>query len=156
MVAEEGKKAPEFSLPADNGATVSLADYGGKQAVVLYFYPKDQTPGCTTEACDFRDHAGAFAKQGVAVLGVSPDSVKSHVNFVEKQNLNFPLLADVDHAVCEAYGVWKEKNMMGRRYMGVERSTFLIGKDGRIARAWRGVKVPGHVEQVLEAAGSLA
>lgn len=156
MPVEAGTKAPEFRLPAGGGKEIGLADYAGKQAVVLYFYPKDQTPGCTTEACDFRDLSSAFAERGAAVLGISPDSVRSHDSFTRNQELTFPLLADETHEVCEAYGVWKEKNMMGRKYMGVERSTFVIDKGGVIARVWRGVKVSGHAGEVLDAVAQLA
>jgi peroxiredoxin Q/BCP len=148
----EGKKAPAFALEATDGTKIALKDFAGKQPVVLYFYPKDMTSGCTTEACDFRDNGAALKKLGVAVLGVSPDSVKSHGKFTEKEQLNFPLLADVEKKVAEAYGVWVEKSMYGRKYMGIERSTFLIDKDGKIAKAWRKVKVPGHVAEVLAAA----
>lgn len=151
MVAEEGKKAPAFDLPASTGGTIALADYAGKQNVVLYFYPKDMTPGCTTEACDFRDNQGALAAMGAVVLGVSPDPLASHAKFIEQESLNFPLLADEDKAVCQAYGVWAEKTMYGKKYMGVERSTFLIDKTGTIARSWRKVKVNGHTDEVLEA-----
>ena len=155
MVAEEGKKAPDFNLPASTGGNVSLDDYAGNQTVVLYFYPKDSTPGCTTEACSFRDNQERVTALGAVVLGVSPDSLKSHVKFIEKYDLNFPLLADEGHAVCEDYGVWTEKTMCGRRYMGVERSTFLIDKSGKIARAWRKVKVDGHTDEVLAALKAL-
>lgn len=155
MVAEEGKMAPGFKLPASTGGDVSLDDYKGDKTVVLYFYPKDSTPGCTTEACDFRDNQERVTALGAVVLGVSPDSLKSHVKFIEKHDLNFPLLADEDHSVCEAYGVWTEKTMCGRRYMGVERSTFLIDKSGKIARAWRKVKVDGHIGEVLAALKAL-
>jgi len=155
MVAEVGQKAPAFTLPAGDGGKISLADYVGKNVVVLYFYPKDMTPGCTTEACNFRDESSAIKKLGAVVLGVSPDSPKSHVRFAEQQRLNFPLLADEDHAVCERYGVWTEKTMAGHKYMGVERSTFLIDKKGAIVRAWRKVKVDGHVPEVLAAIGEL-
>ena len=155
MVVEEGKKAPAFELPASTGGMISLADYVGKQNIVLYFYPKDSTPGCTTEACSFRDNQAEIKKLGAVVLGVSPDSLKSHDKFIEKQSLNFPLLADEDRAVCEAYGVWVEKSMYGRKYMGVERSTFLIDKKGKVAKVWRKVKVNGHTEEVLEALKAL-
>jgi len=151
MVAEVGKQAPAFILPAGEGGKISLADYVGKNVVVLYFYPKDMTPGCTTEACNFRDESSAIKKLGAVVLGVSPDSPKSHVRFAEQQRLNFPLLADEDHAVCEQYGVWTEKTMAGHKYMGVERSTFLIDKAGKITREWRKVKVDGHVQEVVAA-----
>lgn len=151
MPAEEGKKAPAFSLPSSEDRKIGLKDFVGQQPLVLYFYPKDNTSGCTREACDFRDNMGALQKEGVAVVGISPDSVASHKKFIEKQGLNFPLLADENHEVCEKYGVWKEKSMYGRKYFGVERSTFLIGRDGKIAKAWRKVKVPGHVDEVKTA-----
>lgn len=127
----------------------TLKDYRG-QTIVLYFYPKDNTSGCTAEACDFRDHYKAFLKKGAVVLGVSPDSAKSHEGFKAKQSLPFPLIADEDKSLCKAYGVWKEKSMYGRKYMGVERSTFVIGPDGRIMNIWRKVSVPGHVQAVQE------
>lgn len=152
---EENDKAPDFSLEATGGETVSLKDFAGKHPVVLYFYPKDATPGCTKEGCQFRDYHDDFAKLGVKVFGISPDPVASHKKFAAKQEFNFPLLSDPDHAVCEAYGVWKEKNMYGRKFWGVERSTFLIGKDGKLAQVWRKVKVAGHVEAVFEAAQAL-
>jgi peroxiredoxin Q/BCP len=151
MVAKVGKKAPAFTLPAGDGGKISLADFVGKNVVVLYFYPRDMTPGCTIEACNFRDESSEIKKLGAVVLGVSPDSPMSHVKFAEKESLNFPLLADEDHAVCEEYGVWTEKSMAGRKYMGVERSTFLIDKEGKIAREWRKVKVDGHVQEVIDA-----
>lgn len=143
-----GQQAPDFTLPASSGKTISLHDYRGKN-VVLYFYPKDMTPGCTTEACDFRDYHPEFAKLDTVVLGISPDDVKSHDKFTAKHELPFPLLADVDHQVAEAYGVWVLKKMYGREYMGIERSTFLIGKDGVVANVWPKVKVAGHVQDVL-------
>jgi peroxiredoxin Q/BCP len=150
MKADIGKKAPAFKLPATDGSTIALKDLAGKP-VVLYFYPKDMTSGCTVEACDFRDASAQLKKLGAVVLGVSPDPVKKHVKFTEKEKLNFPLLADEDHKVCEAYEVWKEKSMYGVKYMGVERSTFLIDKDGKLAKEWRKVKVEGHVAEVLAA-----
>lgn len=154
MAAEEGKKAPAFALESNEGKTVALKDFAG-QPVVLYFYPKDMTSGCTTEACDFRDRGAELKKLGAALLGVSPDSAASHGKFIAKESLNFPLLADPDKKACEAYGVWVEKSMYGRKYMGVERSTFLIGPDGKIAKAWRKVKVPGHADEVLAALKAL-
>jgi len=150
MPADVGKKAPAFKLPGSNGKTVSLADLAGK-TVVLYFYPKDDTPGCTKEACDFRDSYAALKRKKVVVLGVSPDSLKAHAKFVDKFELPFPLLADEDHKVAERYGVWVEKSMYGRKYMGIERSTFVIGPDGKVKAAYRKVKVPGHVEEVIAA-----
>lgn len=151
---EEGQKAPTFLLPADDGKTVELADFQGRP-VVLYFYPKDDTPGCTKEACAFRDRKKEIEKLGAVVLGVSPDDVESHVRFKEKYRLNFPLLADKDHQVAERYGAWREKNMYGKKTLGIQRSTFLIGPDGTVAKVWKRVKVDGHDEQVLEALKNL-
>jgi peroxiredoxin Q/BCP len=150
----EGKQAPAFELPDQTGAVVSSASLAGKP-YVLYFYPKDNTPGCTTEACDFRDNFGRFKQTDVQVFGVSPDSSKSHAGFAEKFELPFTLLADADKSLVNAYGVWVKKLNYGREYMGVERSTFLIGADGTIKRVWRNVKVKGHVDQVLEQASTL-
>ncbi|OGS00515.1 MAG: hypothetical protein A3G41_06655 [Elusimicrobia bacterium RIFCSPLOWO2_12_FULL_59_9] len=144
-----GDRAPVFEGFDETGHRHSLADFQGK-TLVLYFYPKDDTPGCTTEACDFRDNLSRLTKSGAAVLGVSPDSGKSHVKFKEKYKLPFPLLADEDKKICSAYGVWKEKSMYGRKYLGVERSTFLIGPDGLIQEVWRKVSVAGHVAEVIE------
>lgn len=149
-----GDKAPAFNLPRDGAGKVSLASLKGK-AVVLYFYPKDDTSGCTKEAIDFTALKGQFAKAGAEVLGVSPDPVKAHDKFVEKHKLGVTLLSDEAKSTLEAYGVWTEKSMYGRKYMGVERTTFLIGPDGRIARIWNKVKVPGHAQEVLEAVKSL-
>lgn len=146
-----GDKAPDFTLQSNNDKDVTLSSLAGKK-VVLFFYPKDNTKGCTQEARDFTEHAKAFKRAGVTVLGISPDSVKSHKKFVEKQELEVNLLADDEKKVVEDYGVWVEKSMYGRKYMGVERSTFLIGPDGRIAQIWRKVKIPKHVEIVLDAA----
>ena len=151
---DEGGIAPQFDLPRDGGGNVSLADLKGK-SVVLYFYPKDNTSGCTTEAIDFTALAGEFAKAGAVIIGLSPDSVKAHDKFIAKHDLGIILAADEDKSVLEAYGVWKEKSMYGRKYMGVERSTFLIDADGKIARIWSKVKVKGHAEAVLEALRSL-
>jgi peroxiredoxin Q/BCP len=145
-----GDKAPEFSLEGGAGETVKLKALRGKP-VVLYFYPKDDTSGCTKEACDFRDTQPAIKKTGAVVLGVSPDSVASHQKFAKKYELPFTLLSDPDHAVAEKYGVWVEKSMYGRKYMGIERTTFLIDADGKIAEIWNKVKVPGHVEAVTAA-----
>lgn len=147
---EEGKKAPAFRLKADDGSTVKLADLKGK-TVVLYFYPKDDTPGCTKEACGFRDRHAAIAKAGAVVLGVSPDDVASHKRFHEKYSLNFRLLADPDHAVAEKYGAWREKNMYGKKSMGIQRSTFLIDGEGKVRKVWKAVKADGHDQQILEA-----
>lgn len=147
---EVGDKAPAFSLEDDQGKKVSLKDFGG-QPVILYFYPKDLTPGCTTEACDFRDAAPKLKKRKIQVLGVSRDPVTQHGKFRDKHDLNFPLLADVDGKVCEAYGVWKEKSLYGRKFMGIERTTFVIDGKGKIAHVFRKVKVAGHVEAALAA-----
>jgi peroxiredoxin Q/BCP len=151
---QDGDKAPAFELPTDSGEALSLSRFKGK-SVVLYFYPKDDTSGCTAEAKDFSRLAPDFRKAGVEVVGVSPDSVESHAKFRKKYDLGIKLAADADKAVALAYGVWVEKSMYGRKYMGVERSTFLIDKAGRIARSWRKVKVPGHAEEVLAAARAL-
>ena len=147
---EPGDQAPAFSLAADDGNKVKLADLKGSP-VVLYFYPADDTPGCTREACAFRDRAAELKKLGARVLGVSPDDVASHGKFRDKFRLNFPLLADPDHAVAEKFGAWREKNMYGKKSLGIVRSTFLIGADGVIQRVWRSVKVDGHDEAVLAA-----
>lgn len=149
-MVSEGDKAPDFELPSDSGGTVALKDFKGKP-VVLYFYPKDDTSGCTKEAVNFSELAEEFAEAGAAVVGVSPDPVKSHDKFKAKHDLKVTLASDEDKEAIEAYGVWAEKQMYGKTYMGVERSTFLIGKDGRIAKVWRKVKVPGHAAAVLEA-----
>ena len=147
---KEGDVAPEFSAATNGGGQASLADFKGKN-VVLYFYPKDDTPGCTREACAFRDHFAEFKKRGVVVLGVSTDSVKSHDKFVEKFKLPFTLLADEDKKIATAYGVWGEKNFMGRKYLGTHRVTFLIGPDGRIKKIWPKVKPEEHAADVLAA-----
>ena len=147
---KEGDKAPAFTAATNGGGKVSLADLKGKH-VVLYFYPKDDTPGCTKEACAFRDHFAEFKKQGIVVLGVSTDPVKSHDKFVEKFKLPFTLLADEDKKIVEAYGVWGEKTFMGRKYLGTHRVTFLIGPDGRIKKTWPKVKPEEHAEEVLAA-----
>ena len=146
----EGQPAPDFSVPDDAGGTVRLGDLAGRK-VVLYFYPKDDTPGCTTEACDFRDAAAAWQRRGATVLGVSVDAVASHQKFKAKHRLTFPLLSDADKRVVQAYGVWKQKSMYGRTYMGIERTTFLIDERGRIARIFPKVSVTGHIEAVLAA-----
>jgi peroxiredoxin Q/BCP len=155
QMPKAGDPAPPFDLEAHTGGRVSLASLRGKP-VVLYFYPKDDTPGCTREACDFRDMRGMFAKAGAEILGVSGDSVASHDKFAAKYELTFPLLADPDHQVATAYGVWGEKKNYGRTYMGITRATFLIDKEGRIARVWPKVKVDGHADAVLSALGELA
>ncbi len=147
---EEGKKAPAFTLTADDGSKVRLSELAGSP-VLLYFYPKDDTPGCTREACAFRDLKAKLKKSGAVVLGVSPDTVESHVKFRDKYKLNFPLLADADHKVAEKYGAWREKNMYGKKSMGIQRSTFLIDQKGKVAKLWKRVKVDGHDAQVLEA-----
>ncbi|TBR22204.1 thioredoxin-dependent thiol peroxidase [bacterium] len=144
-----GDKAPAFDCPDETGAKRALKDYKGK-TVVLYFYPKDDTPGCTIEACEFRDSVAQFKAKGAAVLGVSPDTPESHKKFIAKFGLTFPLLSDVDHKVCEAYGVWKKKQFMGREYMGVERSTFVIGPDGKLVYVENGVTAKGHAAAMLE------
>lgn len=148
MSVDVGDKAPDFDLRTDGGGNLKLSSLRGRK-VVLYFYPKDSTPGCTTEAEGFRDALGDFAKAGTEIVGVSKDSVKRHDNFKAKYDLPFPLLADTDGIACEAYGVWVEKKNYGRTYMGIERSTFLIDEKGKIAHAWRKVRVKGHVDAVL-------
>lgn len=148
---KEGSKAPDFKLPTDTRGIVSLKDFAGTK-LVLYFYPKDDTPGCTAEACAFNDNLPKFGKLKAAVLGISRDPLKKHEKFREKYDLGFPLGADEDGGVCEKYGVWVEKSMYGKKYMGIERSTFLIDETGKILKIWRKVKVTGHVEEVLEAA----
>ncbi|MCE5239943.1 thioredoxin-dependent thiol peroxidase [bacterium] len=152
----EGDKAPAFELPASTGGTIALADFLGRQHLVLYFYPKDMTPGCTQEACSFRDLHEEFNEAGAAILGVSVDSLDSHAKFVAKHELSFPLLSDAGALVAQAYGVWKEKNMYGKRKMGVERSTFVIDRSGLIRRVWRKVKVNEHADEVLEFVRQLA
>jgi peroxiredoxin Q/BCP len=151
---EIGEPAPGFELPGNGGATHSLSDYAGR-TVVLYFYPKADTSGCTKQALAFTEHLGAFEEAGAAVLGVSKDPVKKLDRFVEKHGLGVTLLSDEEGDLCERYGVWVEKSMYGKKYMGVERSTFLIGPDGSLRQEWRKVKVPGHVEKVLEAVKAL-
>ena len=146
-----GAKAPAFSCAADGGQNLALADFSGKK-LVIYFYPKDDTPGCTTEAIDFTAHKAAFADADTEIIGVSADTVEKHDKFKAKHNLDISLLSDPDHKMLEAYGVWVEKNMYGRKYMGIERATYLIDADGKIAQIWRKVKVKGHVEAVLAAA----
>jgi peroxiredoxin Q/BCP len=148
-MVEEGKPAPDFELKSDSGETVKLSDLRGKQ-VVLYFYPKDDTPGCTTQACGIRDAYSEFEQEGAVVLGVSPDDERSHVRFKQKYELPFALLADVDHSVAEDYGVWVEKSYAGKKYLGVARSTFVIAEDGTIKRAMHDVKPDSHADDVLE------
>jgi peroxiredoxin Q/BCP len=154
MSVDVGDKAPSFTLPADGGGKVALKDFKGK-TVVLYFYPKDDTSGCTAEACAFRDAMPDFSKAEAQVIGISRDPVKSHDKFKEKYDLPFPLASDEDGKVCEAYGTWVKKSMYGRKYMGIERSTFLIDAKGVIRNVWRKVKVPGHADEVLDAAAAL-
>ncbi|MGI5844933.1 MAG: thioredoxin-dependent thiol peroxidase [Candidatus Xenobium sp.] len=151
---EEGDKAPDFTLPADDGTRIRLADMAG-HPVVLYFYPRDNTPGCTRQAAGFRDAYPEFQAAGAVVLGVSPDGVASHARFRDRHDLNFRLLADPDHSVAQLYGVWREKKMFGVPKMGIERSTFLVAPSGRLAKVWRKVKVDGHVQEVLAALSSL-
>ena len=154
MGPKTGENAPDFTLPRDGGGDITLSDLrGGK--VVLYFYPKDDTSGCTKEAIAFSEELDAFSEAGATILGVSKDSVAKHDKFRDKHGLKVALLSDVEGAVCEAYGVWVEKAMYGKKYMGIERATFLIDADGRIAEVWRKVKVPGHAEKVLAAARAL-
>jgi peroxiredoxin Q/BCP len=148
-VIEEGKPAPEFELTSDSGETVKLSDLRGKQ-VVVYFYPKDDTPGCTTQACGIRDVYGEFERAGAVVLGISPDDESSHVKFRDKYNLPFPLLADVGHKVADDYGVWGEKSFAGKKYMGVARSTFVVAEDGTVKKVMQNVKPATHADDVLE------
>lgn len=142
------KKAPDFTLPNEKGEIVRLSDFLGKY-VVLYFYPKDMTPGCTTEACDFRDMHNDFSKLNAVIVGISMDDEARHMKFIEKHGLPFSLLVDKDHAIAEAYGVWVQKKMYGREFMGIERSTFLINEQGIVVKEWRKVRVKNHVEDVL-------
>jgi len=151
---DEGKKAPAFSLKDQEGKTHKLTDYAGRP-VVLYFYPKDDTPGCTKETCDFRDSLPRFKSSKAAVFGVSILDEKSKAKFAKKFDVNFPLLADPDHDVAEKYGVWQKKSFMGRAFMGIVRTTFLIGGDGRVARRWDKVSVDGHADEVLAAVQAL-
>jgi peroxiredoxin Q/BCP len=146
---QEGRPAPDFALPASNGETVRLSDFRGRN-VVLYFYPKDLTPGCTTEACDFRDFHPEFEKLNTVVLGVSADPIRRHGKFAGKYGLPFLLLSDEDHKVAELYGVWQPKKMFGRELMGIVRSTFVIDAEGRLAASWRQFRVDGHVREVLQ------
>jgi peroxiredoxin Q/BCP len=146
-----GQPAPSFSLPSTEGKDVSLDDFKGRQAVVLYFYPRDDTPGCTAEACAFRDLRSLFNSNGAEILGVSADTLSSHKKFRDKFHLTFPLLADTDHAVAERYGVWQQKKFMGRQHMGIVRTTFVIDKDGNIKAVFPNVKVEGHADKVLAA-----
>ena len=152
---KEGDRVPDVQLQGMNGEEISPADFRGNK-LVLYFYPKDDTSGCTREAQDFTALAEAFEKEGTWVLGVSKDSGASHARFADKYDLKVRLASDIDGEVCEAFGTWTEKSMYGRKYMGIERATFLINRDGTVARIWRKVKVPGHAEEVLEATQGLA
>ncbi len=148
MPIQAGSQAPSFSLDDDSGIKRNLSDYRGSR-VVLYFYPKDDTPGCTTKSCNFRDDYSSYADAGIVILGISPDSVKSHFQFKEKFKLPFPLLADTDHSVCESYGVWGEKKYMGKEYMGVLRTTFLIDEKGVISHVFENVKPDEHSSEIL-------
>ncbi|MEP1442848.1 MAG: thioredoxin-dependent thiol peroxidase [Hyphomicrobiales bacterium] len=150
MHLNEGDQAPKFSLPADNGQTVSLSDYTGEK-VILYFYPKDDTPGCTKQAIGFTEKVKEFKAQGAVIIGMSPDKAAKHDKFIAKHSLAITLAADEEKETLQAYGVWVEKSMYGKKYMGVERTTFLIDESGKITQIWRKVKVPGHVDAVLEA-----
>jgi peroxiredoxin Q/BCP len=145
-----GSRAPSFSAPDGNGTTISLSGFRGKSTVVLYFYPKDNTSGCTREACGFRDSGEEFKTAGIQVIGVSPDSAASHRRFADKYELPFPLVADEDRQICESYGVWQEKSMYGRKYMGVARTTFVIDRQGKIAHVFEKVKTAGHDQEVLQ------
>jgi thioredoxin-dependent peroxiredoxin len=149
-VVEEGKPAPDFALTSDEGATVRLSELRGKP-VVVYFYPKDDTPGCTAQACGIRDNYDGFGERGAVVLGISPDDESSHVKFKQKYGLPFTLLADPDHKVADAYGVWGERSMYGKKYMGIERSTFVIDPEGTVSKVMRRVKPDTHAQQVLDA-----
>ena len=151
---EEGKPAPAFTLTADDGTQVQLSAFKGRP-VVLYFYPRDDTPGCTTEACAFRDRKQELVSLGAQILGISPDNVASHVKFRDKFQLNFPLLADPDHEVADKYGAWREKNMYGKTSMGIQRSTFLIDPQGKVAKVWQRVRVEGHDQEVVDALRAL-
>lgn len=153
MPLKEGMKAPDFSLMSNEGKTVSLSSFKGKQRVVLYFYPKDDTPGCTVEACEFRDNIKKLDAKDTVVLGVSPDNTASHNKFIDKFKLPFLLLSDEDKKVCAAYGVWVKKSMYGKEYMGVARTTFIIGKDGTLEKIYEKVKPEGHAGEVLEQLG---
>jgi peroxiredoxin Q/BCP len=154
MSVEAGKKAPDFTAVTDGGQKLKLSDLRGK-AIVLYFYPKDDTSGCTAEACGFRDQLPDFSKVKAHVIGISRDSVQRHDKFKAKYALNFPLVSDEDGKICEKYGTWIEKSLYGRKYMGIDRATFLIDKDGVVHKAWRKVKVAGHVDEVQEALKAL-
>ncbi len=145
----EGARAPDFKLPGDDGRTYSLSDFKDKKEVVLYFYPRDDTPGCTKEACSFRDSMSSLTQKGVQVLGVSDDDLASHLKFREKYSLNFPLLSDINNKVSKIYAVYKQKNLYGKNHWGIERSTFIIDKNGKIRKVFRKVKVDGHVDEII-------
>jgi len=147
---KEGDLAPAILLPASSGGTIHLSDFKGKKRVVLYFYPKDDTPGCTVESCELRDHHKKIEKEDAIVLGVSPDGIPSHHKFIEKFNLPFILLADEEKKTCQDYGVWVEKNMYGKKYWGVARTTFIIGKNGKIEKIYEKVKPEGHAKEILD------
>lgn len=151
---QAGEPAPDFKLPASSGDDVSLSDYRGRN-VVIYFYPKDMTTACTQQSCDFRDANAEMLRNNTVILGISTDTVKSHLRFIEKKELPFLLLADTEHSVCDRYGVWQLKKLYGREYMGLVRSTFLIDTEGKLVQEWRKVRVKGHAEQVLEAVKNL-
>jgi thioredoxin-dependent peroxiredoxin len=155
MSLKENDKAPDFTLPSSNGKNISLKDFSGKKNVVLYFYPKDDTPGCTVEACGFRDQIKGVEKLDAVVLGVSPDSVKSHDKFIQKFNLPFDLISDEEKKLCNDYGVWIEKSMYGRKYMGVARTTFIINKKGKIAKIFPKVTPKGHEQEVIDVLKSI-
>ncbi len=152
---KEGKAAPHFSLPSTEGREISLEEFKGKKNIVLYFYPKDNTPGCTQESCDFRDLGPKFSKKDTVILGVSADSVKSHTGFQEKYKLPFPLLSDETRDVIKKYGLWKEKSLYGKKYMGIERTTVIIDKKGNVNKIFPKVKVAGHAQEILETLAGL-
>lgn len=156
MTALEGLEAPDFTLKNEKGEMVSLKDFAGEKYVVLYFYPKDLTPGCTTQACDFRDAHEDFSQLNAVILGVSADSENQHTKFIDKHGLPFSLLVDEDHKVSEDYGVWVQKNMYGKEFMGIERTTFLIDPTGTVIKEWRKVKVENHIQEVLETLKSIS
>ena len=145
-----GKMAPDFTLPSSTGENISLKQYKGKKTVILYFYPKDETPGCTKEACEFRDHSAELEQHNAVIIGVSTDPMESHIKFRDKHHLPFPLLTDEDAAVAKLFGVYKMKNLYGKKYLGIERTTFIIDKTGRIAQIYPKVKVEGHIQDLIE------
>ncbi len=145
-----GKMAPDFTLPSSTGENISLKQYKGKKTVILYFYPKDETPGCTKEACEFRDHSAELEQHNAVIIGVSTDPMESHIKFRDKHHLPFPLLTDEDAAVAKLFGVYKMKNLYGKKYLGIERTTFIIDKTGRIAQIYPKVKVEGHLQDLIE------